>query len=183
MHATVMDEQVYDAGMAVIQKSFLRALLVLALAVVVTAMVVPFSVIEYVLNEFAWARGLARFLDTVAPQHQLDYLLPFAALGFLARFAWRSGRSWQVAACIFLVAAVVELVQIWTPGRDAAIGHVILDVLGGVFGFAMAWLGTYAWGSEAVGSGAPPERLWYFSTMQAPPSEADEEVTRPRSGT
>lgn len=178
-----MDEQVYDPGMAVIQKSFLRALLVLALVAVVTAMVVPFSVIEYVLTEFAWARRLADFLDSVAPGHQLDYLLPFAALGFLARFGWRSGRSWQVAACLFVVATLVELVQIWTPGRDAAIGHVILDVLGGVFGFVMAWLGTYAWGSEGVGSGPHPERLWYFSTMQAPPAEADDEVTRPRSGT
>jgi hypothetical protein len=166
--------------MAVIHKSFLRALLLVALALVVTAMVVPFSVIEYVLREFAWAKTVVRFLDSVAPGHQLDYVLPFAALGFLARFGWRRRRAWQVTACIFLVAALVELVQIWTPGREAAIGHVILDVLGGVFGFLIAWLATYAWGSEGVGNGAPPERLWYFSTMQAP--GADHEETRPPSG-
>jgi hypothetical protein len=166
--------------MTVIRKSFLRALLVLALALVVTAMVVPFSTIEFILAEFAWARGLARFLDSVAPGHQLDYVLPFAALGFLARFGWRTGRSWQVAGAIAVVAGCVELAQIWAPDREPAVGHVILDVLGGAFGFLVAWLATYAWGSEGV-STAGHERLWYFSTMQAP--QADEDDTRPHSRT
>lgn len=157
----------------------MRALLVLALAVVVTAMVVPFSVIEHVLAEHAWARTVAGFLDSVAPGHQLDFLLPFAALGFVTRFGWRTGRFWQVAVGLFVVAACVEFVQIWTPGREAAAGHVLLDVLGGMFGFLVAWLATYAWGSEAVGTGAPVERLWYFSTMQAPTDSTDDDETRP----
>ena len=118
-------------------------------------------------------------MDTIAPGHQLDYILPFAALGFVARFGWRTGRPWQVMAGVVVVAASVELLQVWVPGRDAAITHVALDVIGGLFGFLLAWLATYAWGSEALGTAAAPERLWYFSTMQGPSSSAGEGDTGP----
>jgi hypothetical protein len=137
-------------GMRVLIKSLLRTCLLLVLLGVVAGMVVPYSTIEYVLREFKGVKHLLNFLDTVAPGFELDHLLSFGVLGFVAHFAWRKGRAWQVAAGILAVAALVETVQIWIPGREAAVSHAILAFLGGVVGFTAAWLSTYAWGGESV---------------------------------
>jgi hypothetical protein len=131
-------------------KSAFRILLLLVLAVVVTAMVVPYSALEFVLREFACLRSAMNFLDTVAPAFEMDSLLSFGALGFAAHFGCQGRQPWRVAIAVGAVAVFVEIVQVWMPGREAAVSHAILDLLGGVCGFGIAWLLTYAWGSESL---------------------------------
>ena len=75
------------------RKSALRFLVLVALAMVVTAMVVPYSIVQGLERKFGWIRHTLDFLDTVAPGLEAGHLVAFAALGFLARFAWPRARS------------------------------------------------------------------------------------------
>jgi VanZ family protein len=125
----------------------------LALAVVVAAMVVPYSVVQDVLRKFTWIGHAVDFLDTVAPGLEVSHLLAFGALGGLARFAWSRSRARSIAGAIVAVAVLVEVVQHWVPGRESAISHAVLEALGGLAGFGIAWVLSYAWGSASL----PPE--------------------------
>lgn len=117
---------------------------------VVATMTVPYSTIEFVLREFATVRWVLNFIDTIAPKWELNHLLSFGALGFVARFAWRDARVWQVALGVLAVGALVEILQIWIPGRHAAVSHAVLDLAGGLLGLGVAWLFGYAWGAESL---------------------------------
>jgi hypothetical protein len=136
--------------MPVSRKSLLRALLVLFLAVVVTAMVVPFSVVETALKDFGWLGKTLDFLDTVAPGLEASHLVSFGALGFLARFCWPRRRFRTLALGVLVVAVLVESAQIFVPGRQAALSHALLETLGGWAGLGVAWLLTFAWGEESL---------------------------------
>ena len=139
--------------MSAVRKSALRLLLLLALAAVVTAMVVPYDVVEGWFRTFGWMGRTIDFLDTVAPGLEASHLVSFAILGLLARFSWPKARPRNVAIAIVSVAVLVEIVQIWVPGREAAVSHAVLEALGGLGGFSIAWLLTYAFS----GAGLPPE--------------------------
>lgn len=126
-------------------------ILLLVLTLVVLIMVLPGSALEFLREEYAWVHALAEFLDTVSPGVDLDHLAAFAALGFAARFGWPSGRAWQVAIGLMGLAALIEFVQLWIPGRVSSPVHGLMDLVGGMAGFGLAWLLTYAWGSEGLG--------------------------------
>jgi hypothetical protein len=136
--------------MPVRSKLAFRAVLIVALALVVAAMVLPFHLVEELLRKFGWMHEPLDFLDTVAPGLEASHLISFAALGFLARFGWPRSRPRNVAIVILAVAVLVEFVQIWVPGREAALSHAVLEALGGLLGFAVAWLLTFAWGSSSL---------------------------------
>ncbi|MEJ8836799.1 VanZ family protein [Ramlibacter sp. AN1133] len=121
-----------------------------ALAMVIATLVVPYAVVEDLFKRFGWLGNAVDFLDTVAPGLEVSHLLSFGALGFLARFSWPKARARNVAIAVVTVAVVVEFVQIWVPGRQAAVSHAILESLGGLAGFGIAWVLTYAWGSSSL---------------------------------
>jgi hypothetical protein len=146
--------------MPVSRKSVLRAVLVLFLAGVVTTLIVPYALVESVLDRFAWLGRVFDFLDTVAPGLEVSHVLAFGVLGFLARFGWRNGRPLHLAIGLLAVAAFVETAQIWVPGRQAAVSHAILEALGGLTGLGVAWLLTYAWGTESFPDDYKPSTHW-----------------------
>jgi hypothetical protein len=146
--------------MPVSRKLAFRAVLIVVLAVVVAAMLLPFPLVEELLRKFGWMHDSLDFLDTVAPGLEASHLVSFAALGFLARFGWPRGRPRNVAIVILAVAVLVECVQIWVPGREAALSHAVLEALGGVLGFAIAWLLTFAWGSGSLPEEYQPSTHW-----------------------
>ena len=120
------------------------------LAIVVTTLIVPYSVIEALFRKFGWIGRAADFLDTVAPGLEMSHLLSFGALGFLARFSWPRAAPRKIALSLAGVAVLVEVVQIWVPGRQAAVSHAVLEALGAVVGFGIAWVLTYAWGAGSL---------------------------------
>jgi len=146
--------------MSVSRKSFVRAILLLLLIIVIGTMVVPYSVIEALLNKFAWLGRTFDFLDTVAPGLEVSHLLSFGMLGFLAGFAWRNKKPSTIALGIVGVAVFVEVIQIWVPGRQAAFSHAILETLGGLAGYGIAWVLTYAWGTEHLPEDYKPSTQW-----------------------
>lgn len=146
--------------MPVRRKLLLRALLLLLLAVVVAVMVLPYSVVSGLMKRFAVIGEVLDFLDTIAPGLEMSHLLAFGALGFLARFAWPRRRAAHILGGVLVVAASVEIVQIWVPGRNAAVAHGALEALGGAAGFAVAWVLTYAWGPESLPDDYRPSTHW-----------------------
>jgi hypothetical protein len=146
--------------MTLSRKSALRAVLLLLLGLVVTAMVVPYAALEVLLRRFAWLGGSVDLVDTVAPGLEASHLLAFAVLGFIARFGWPRGRPRNVALAILVVSGLVEFVQLWVPGREASLAHAVLECLGGWAGFAIAWLLTYAWGTDSLPRQFQPSTHW-----------------------
>jgi VanZ family protein len=91
----------------------------------------------------------------------MSHLLSFGGLGFLARFSWPRARPRNVATAIVVVAVLVEIVQIWVPGREAAVSHAVLEALGGLAGFGIAWVLTYAWGSGSLPEDYQASTHWH----------------------
>lgn len=120
------------------------------LALVVASMIVPSSVLDFIRFRYGWVDAFIDFLFTITPGLDMDHLMAFGVLGFAAHFGWSKGRAWQVGLGILAVSALVEFVQIWIPGREAAVSHALLDVIGGMAGFGFAWVLTYAWGSRGL---------------------------------
>jgi hypothetical protein len=136
--------------MHVAHRYLLRICFLVLFAAVITAMVVPYSVLQVVVSQFICIRRTMDFLDTLGRGVDLDHLVSFGAVGFAAHLGWRHWRAWQVAIGALIVASVAELVQIWMPGREPEVLHAILGVIGAVAGFSLAWLLTYAWGKESL---------------------------------
>jgi hypothetical protein len=131
-------------------KSLLRFLFLVLLGCVVASMVIPYSTLQDLVRSFAWLKGSANFFHSAAPGLDIHHLLSYAAVGFAAHIGWPKWRGWQVALGLYVLAGVVELVQVWVPGRASSILHVALDVVWGLSGFLIAWLVTYAWGNEKL---------------------------------
>jgi hypothetical protein len=136
--------------MSLPSRSLSRIALMLVLALVIVSMIVPSSAFDFLRIQYGWIDGFVEFLYTISPGFEIDHLISFGALGFVAHFGWPRGRAWQVALGCLAVAALVEIIQIWIPGREAAVSHALLDVVGGMAGFAFAWVISYAWGTQAM---------------------------------
>ncbi|MEJ8836224.1 VanZ family protein [Ramlibacter sp. AN1133] len=139
--------------MSLTSRSLPRIALMLVLALVILSMIVPSSALDFLRFEYGWVDRMMVLLFTISPGADLDHLIAFGLLGFMAPFGWPRGRSWQVALSLLSIATIVEFVQLWIPGREAAVSHALLDVIGGMAGFAFAWVLGYAWG----GKGLPEE--------------------------
>ena len=139
--------------MSLSSRSLPRITLMLVVALVVISMIVPYSALDFLRLRYAWLDNVSDFLFAVAPGVDGDHLIAFGLVGFMAPFGWPRGRAWQVALGLLAVASLVEFVQLWVPGRDPAVSHAVLDVIGGMSGFGFAWVLGYAWG----GKGMPEE--------------------------
>jgi len=136
--------------MTLSSRSVPRIALMLVLAFVVISMIVPSSALDFLRIQYDWVDTVEDFIFTVTPGVDFDHLAAFGVLGFIARFGWPRGRAWQIAVGCIAVAALVEIVQIWIPGREAALSHAALDVIGGLAGFGLAWVVTFAWGKQSL---------------------------------
>src|SRR5689334_4910383 len=136
--------------MTLSSRSVPRILLMLVLALVVISMIVPYSALDFLRLRYVWLDQVADFLFAVMPGIDFDHLIAFGLVGFMAPFGWPRGRAWQVGLGLFAIATLTEFVQIWIPGREAAVSHALLDVIGGMAGFGFAWVVGYAWGGKGL---------------------------------
>lgn len=140
------------------QHALLRILFLGVCTCVLASMVTPNDELQLLINRFDWLRGAVQFFRNVAPGVQTHHILSFAAVGIVARIGWPEWRAWHVALGLYVVAGFTELAQVWVPGRVSSVWHVLLDVIGGLAGFLLAWLAAYAWGNEAFRGMHAPDR-------------------------
>ena len=126
------------------RQSVARTVFGLLLVVVSISMVLPANTLHLLRSDSRWLDGAATLLLRLTLGVNLDHVVAFAALGVSARFAYPRAKARYCALLLVAVAAFTELVQVWSPGRDAEIYHVLLDGLAGIAGFALAWAARIA---------------------------------------
>jgi len=98
------------------------------------------------LRLFAWLLAAAVTFATLGPadwrphadlgqdgEHALAFILTGLAFGLAY-----PRRRWAVAAVAVVLIGVLELMQLWAPGRHARLEDFIVDALTAVAGFALA---------------------------------------------
>ena len=118
--------------------SVARTVFGLLLVVVSISMVMPLKTLHLLRSNSEWLDQAATLLVSLVPGLELDHVVAFAALGLSARFAFPRASALHCALLLFAVAAFTEVVQIWSPGRDPQVYHVLLDAIAGMGGFGLA---------------------------------------------
>ncbi len=116
-----------------------RISLLLALLLVTSALLAPYSAIARVHEQFGWIARLETWLTSVVPGLDLDHLAAFAALGFLAPLAGVRPRFGTAALALLGFAVLTELAQGLVPGRSPQVSDLVLDVLGGGMGYLVGY--------------------------------------------
>jgi hypothetical protein len=116
----------------------------LLLVVVSISMVVPANTLHLLRSDSAWLDAAATLLLSLTLGGNLDHVVAFGVLGISARLAYPRAKARHCALLLFAVASLTELVQVWSPGRDSEVYHVLLDGVAGMGGFALAWAARIA---------------------------------------
>jgi hypothetical protein len=137
-------------------KSVHRILLLVVLALVLIAMLVPNTVLAFLREEYSWLGRFVNRVEGVWPGVDMDHLVAFSLLGAsaglaLPRLGWRGA-----AAALLAIAGVTEVLQLWVPGRTALVGDVFLDVAGGLAGYSLALALRGSWGRLRRTQPTPP---------------------------
>ena len=71
---------------------------------------------------------------------KLQHFGAYAGLAFLGLLAWPQGRAggWSVGG-LLLAGPLIEVVQMFVPGRSASLGDAVADVLGVAAGAVLAY--------------------------------------------
>lgn len=137
-------------------KPVLRITLLLVLAAVLAALLVPNTTLASLRSAYPWLGELGSRLDSLSPWGvDLDHLLAFGALGVATGLALPTARLRQVAVGMLALACATELLQVWVPGRTARLADVVGDVAGGLAGWACIWL-LRQLGRALLGARRPP---------------------------
>jgi len=134
--------------MPITRHSLARIALLLALALVSVFMVVPYPALDLLRSENPSIDEAANLLLSIVPGVDLGHVVAFGALGVLVKISYPRLPARSAAAVLVAVATVLELLQVWSPGRDPEVIHALLDVIGGLSGFGFAY---------AVGTALRPE--------------------------
>jgi hypothetical protein len=123
-------------------KPFLRITLLLTLAAVSIALLLPQTELDYVKQQFVWLGRGVTWLDSIVPGWDMDHLVAFALLGLSARLALVEVKPVYILLTLLVLAGLTELAQLWVPGRTASVIDATLDVAGGVLGYVVGMLLT-----------------------------------------
>src|SRR6266851_2478560 len=94
--------------------------------------------------------------ETAMPPY-LEHLAAFGLSGLLFSIGYRS-RGFLLVLCGGAFAALVEILQIWAPGRHARLIDFAMDALGFCIGVAVGLVVLRDWGAVA-GAMNTPNRL------------------------
>jgi len=118
-------------------RSLARIFFVVVLLVVGAFMAMPAHML-LLLRHHGWIDATANLLLSVMPGVDLDPVVAFGALAMAARLAFPRASARYCIPLLAVVAALTEVVQIWSPGREPAIHHFLLNVIGVLAGFGLA---------------------------------------------
>jgi VanZ family protein len=110
-----------------------------------------------ILKIFAWLLATAVTFATLGPptlrphselsqngEHALAFLLVGLAFGLAY-----SGRRLLTSAISILMIGVLELLQLWMPGRHARLADFVVDALAACVGLAL--IGAFDWATQRLG--------------------------------
>lgn len=112
----------------------------------------------FVLRLFAWLLAAAVTFATLGPPHYRphaaavthdgEHALAFVLLGFAFALAYPRQRLWAAGLSVILI-GLLELLQLFVPGRHARLEDFLVDALAALAGFALAviagWLLRSHW--------------------------------------
>jgi len=81
---------------------------------------------------------------TTGVSHNMEHLLIFLAMGLAFAVGYRD-RLPAVAGGLLLFCGVIEVVQIWVPGRHARLSDFLVDVAAAGLGVAAAVAAKWIW--------------------------------------
>ncbi len=84
----------------------------------------------------AWSQVPPPELD--AGWDKANHFIAFAALAFAGRWAFER-HQWAWIAALLGLAVLIEIGQLYVPGRSADLMDVVADAVGIAMGMAMAW--------------------------------------------
>ena len=115
--------------------------LLLGLALLLIALVLPSSAIAWFYRDDYWlGRGLISLETTHFPFSRWFHVLIFAWLTMCVRYLFPRLRWWHVGVSMLGIAVVGELLQIPIPGRQAGISDLADDLIGVWLGLMLAAL-------------------------------------------
>ncbi|MBR0784923.1 VanZ family protein [Bradyrhizobium iriomotense] len=94
----------------------------------------------------AWLLAVAVTVVTLGPQgvrpapvlgQQGDHTLAFLLVGFLFARAYPQ-RSWTSLSVAVVLIGLLEIMQLWVPGRHARFEDFVVDALSALVGFALS---------------------------------------------
>ncbi|WP_240098611.1 VanZ family protein [Thermomonas flagellata] len=119
------------------RRVLLRGLLLLVLALVLLAVLVPNDLIAAARAHWAWLNRPMIWIENLHSTVNLFHLLLFALLGAVAALALPAWRARRIALALLLIGIGTEVAQIWIPGRDPRVSDVLIDLLAGLAGWAV----------------------------------------------
>jgi VanZ family protein len=115
-----------------------------------------------ILRLFAWllaaavtfaTLGPARFRPHADVTHDGEHAIAFVLVGLAFAFAYPKHRKLAAGISVVLI-GVLELLQLFVPGRHARLEDFVVDALSALFGFALAsiigWLKRAHWSERRV---------------------------------
>lgn len=142
-------------------------------------------VITALLRLVAWLLAAAVTFVTLGPGdlrphpvlgQQGDHALAFLLVGLFFGLAYPQ-RRWTVSAVAVALIGLLEIMQIWVPGRHARIEDFVVDALSACVGFAMSAAANWMMAQFSQDPGAVRicrRRNSLRPAMRRPPSKDDE---------
>ena len=116
----------------------MRLVLVASTAAVLGLLLVPATTLALLPERSAAVGQFKDWLDALAPGVDLDHVVAFALLGFVARFAQTRPRVGRTVLLLSLLGLACEGIQFFVPGRELWLSDAALNVAGAVIGYGAA---------------------------------------------
>jgi VanZ family protein len=111
-----------------------------------------------ILRLFAWLLAAAVTFATLGPAslrphaditHDGEHVLAFILIGLAFSFAYPKQRKLAAGISVILI-GVLELLQLFVPGRHARLEDFVVDALSALAGFALAAIIGWQWRERRV---------------------------------
>ena len=114
-----------------------RIILILALLLVLTSVLLPSADIGWLRHRWKWFTYPLDWIESTHSVVNLVHLGLFLLLGVAMRLALPQRRVGWVFITLLVMGISTELVQFFVPGRHPRVSDAVVDVVGGLLGWAV----------------------------------------------
>ncbi|GAB2795285.1 hypothetical protein GCM10027040_22110 [Halomonas shantousis] len=84
------------------------------------------------------------WLDLPFSVSPVAHFLFFSGASFLIRFCYPRVGPWQVLLAMLVLGSLIEIIQLWIPGRETDLADLSLDMLGASLGILLSFFANRA---------------------------------------